>query len=165
MGTTVKQIQLAVRWDLKLETQGLPLQVPSSDCSARLSPKKYSMNKIINKVKALSGFGLFPCLYLLHCNELCTLKYFNFNFLVFIYLYIYLFGQKCCFCGRFGASIVCEMPDCGRIYHYPCAMAARTYQVRAKNISLPILFDKVEQKYRDLSVASEILINLFNQVQ
>ena len=57
------------------------------------------------------------------------------------------------------------MPDCGRIYHYPCAMAARTYQVRAKNISLPILFDKVEQKYRDLLVASEILINLFNQVQ
>ena len=84
----------------------------------------------------------------------------NFNFLVFIYLYIYLFGQKCCFCGRFGASIVCEMPDCGRIYHYPCAMAARTYQVRAENISLTILFDKVEQKYRNLSVASEILINL-----
>lgn len=104
------------------------------------------MNKIINKIKALSGFGLFPCLYLL--------------FLVFIYLYIYLFGQKCCFCGCFGASIVCEMPDCGRIYHYPCAMAARTYQVRAENISLTILFDKVEQKYCDLSVASEILINL-----
>lgn len=104
------------------------------------------MNKIINKIKAFSGFGLFPCLYLL--------------FLVFIYLYIYLFGQKCCFCGRFGASIVCEMPDCGRIYHYPCAMAARTYQVRAENISLTILFDKVEQKYCDLSVASEILINL-----
>ena len=60
----------------------------------------------------------------------------NFNFLVLFYLYIYLFGQKCCFCGRFGASIVCEMPDCGRIYHYPCAMAARTYQVRAENISL-----------------------------
>ncbi|XP_073236304.1 uncharacterized protein [Porites lutea] len=39
-----------------------------------------------------------------------------------------ILSKKCCFCGRFGASIVCEMPDCGRIYHYPCAMAARTYQ-------------------------------------
>jgi len=43
--------------------------------------------------------------------------------------YRYSFLQKCSFCGRFGASVVCEMSDCGRIYHYPCAMAARTYQV------------------------------------
>lgn len=36
--------------------------------------------------------------------------------------------KKCSFCGRFGASIVCEIPDCGRLYHFPCAMAARAYQ-------------------------------------
>lgn len=108
---------------------------------------------------ALDCFLVYICCTVMSC-VLQSIFNNNFNFLVLFYLYIYLFGQKCCFCGRFGASIVCEMPDCARIYHYPCAMAARTYQVRAENISLTILFDKVEQKYRNLSVASEILINL-----
>lgn len=39
-----------------------------------------------------------------------------------------ILSKKCSFCGRFGASIVCEMSECGRLYHYPCAMAARAYQ-------------------------------------
>lgn len=39
-----------------------------------------------------------------------------------------ILSKKCSFCGRFGASVVCEMSDCGRTYHYPCAMAAGAYQ-------------------------------------
>jgi len=39
-----------------------------------------------------------------------------------------ILSKKCSFCGRFGASIICEMSECGRIYHYPCAMAAKAYQ-------------------------------------
>lgn len=39
-----------------------------------------------------------------------------------------ILSKKCSYCGRFGASIICEMSDCGRIYHYPCAMAARAFQ-------------------------------------
>ena len=36
--------------------------------------------------------------------------------------------QKCSHCGRFGASVACAAADCDRIYHYPCAAAAATYQ-------------------------------------
>lgn len=36
-------------------------------------------------------------------------------------------SQVCNFCGHYGASINCSVPDCAQKYHLPCALISKTY--------------------------------------
>lgn len=44
-------------------------------------------------------------------------------------------SRKCTNCGHYGASLICKVASCNRIYHFPCATAAGAFQ-DSKSISL-----------------------------
>lgn len=44
-------------------------------------------------------------------------------------------SRKCSNCGHYGASLVCKVAACTRIYHFPCATAAGAFQ-DAKTITM-----------------------------
>lgn len=37
-------------------------------------------------------------------------------------------SRKCSNCGHFGASLICRVAGCPRLYHFPCATAAGAFQ-------------------------------------
>lgn len=37
-------------------------------------------------------------------------------------------SKKCSFCNHFGASLVCKMDSCSKIFHFPCATASGAFQ-------------------------------------
>lgn len=37
-------------------------------------------------------------------------------------------SERCNHCNRFGASVVCQIPGCGKTYHYPCAASSGSFQ-------------------------------------
>lgn len=37
-------------------------------------------------------------------------------------------SRKCSSCGHFGASLICRVASCPRLYHFPCATAAGAFQ-------------------------------------
>ncbi|XP_031573347.1 uncharacterized protein LOC116307296 isoform X3 [Actinia tenebrosa] len=37
-------------------------------------------------------------------------------------------SERCAHCNRYGASVVCQVPRCGKTYHYPCAASAGAFQ-------------------------------------
>ncbi|CAL1526048.1 unnamed protein product, partial [Lymnaea stagnalis] len=52
-------------------------------------------------------------------------------------------SHRCSHCRRFGASIVCCIPDCGKRFHFPCASAGGCFQ-EAKTVSL-LCSDHIDQ--------------------
>ncbi|XP_032233875.2 uncharacterized protein LOC5509135 isoform X2 [Nematostella vectensis] len=36
--------------------------------------------------------------------------------------------KRCNYCNRFGASISCDARECGKVYHYPCALVSGSFQ-------------------------------------
>lgn len=38
-------------------------------------------------------------------------------------------SRKCSFCNHYGASILCKVEGCTKVYHFPCATASGAFQV------------------------------------
>ena len=49
--------------------------------------------------------------------------------IIFNLIFVILLFQRCNHCNRFGASVVCQIPRCGKTYHYPCAASSGSFQV------------------------------------
>ena len=56
------------------------------------------------------------------CFGVCSVIIFNLIFVMLLF-------QRCNHCNRFGASVVCQIPRCGKTYHYPCAASSGSFQV------------------------------------
>lgn len=41
---------------------------------------------------------------------------------------LYSSSKKCSYCNHYGASLICKMEGCSRIYHFPCATASGAFQ-------------------------------------
>ncbi|KAH9514336.1 hypothetical protein Btru_028794 [Bulinus truncatus] len=56
-------------------------------------------------------------------------------------------SHRCTYCRKFGASILCCVPDCGKRFHFPCASAGGCFQ-DAKTVSLlcPDHIDQAEAR-------------------
>uniref|UniRef100_A0A2C9KCS1 Uncharacterized protein n=1 Tax=Biomphalaria glabrata TaxID=6526 RepID=A0A2C9KCS1_BIOGL len=56
-------------------------------------------------------------------------------------------SHRCSYCRKFGASILCCVPDCGKRFHFPCASAGGCFQ-DAKTVSLlcPEHIDQAEDR-------------------
>ena len=54
----------------------------------------------------------------------------------------FFFLQRCAYCRRFGATVVCCIPECGKRFHFPCAAASGCFQV-----SIEELGDSLEYYY------------------
>lgn len=37
-------------------------------------------------------------------------------------------SNKCSFCNHFGASLICKVEGCNKLYHFPCATASGAFQ-------------------------------------
>lgn len=40
-----------------------------------------------------------------------------------------IFYQRCSYCKRFGATLMCIVPDCEKKFHFPCSSAGGCFQV------------------------------------
>lgn len=66
-------------------------------------------------------------LFLFFCLLPCSGKNIIYSLLWVVILLLIL--QRCNHCNRFGASVVCQIPRCGKTYHYPCAASSGSFQV------------------------------------
>ncbi|XP_014677931.1 PREDICTED: histone-lysine N-methyltransferase 2C-like, partial [Priapulus caudatus] len=55
-------------------------------------------------------------------------------------------NQKCSYCQRYGATIFCRIPKCGKLYHYPCAASAGTFQdIKSMSLLCPDHLNQAEE--------------------